>query len=109
MLPQDDKPDNNDEALCPSLPKCGSIVIVLSADDPSTFGSALKKLESELATLLCVLSVNAPSKLTTLSSTLISSIEFISPSDNTKATYKNSLSVPDVSINTLVPPTSLSP
>ena len=47
MLPQDDKPDNNDEALCPSVPKCGSIVIVLSADDPSTFGSALKKLESE--------------------------------------------------------------
>ena len=75
----------------------------------TTFGSALKKLESELATLLCVLSVNAPSKVTTLSSTLISSIEFISPSDNTKATYKKSLSVPDVSINTLVPPTSLSP
>ena len=54
-------------------------------------------------------SLSTPYDVTTLSSTLISSIEFISPSHKTRATYKYVLSVPLVSTKTLVPPTFLSP
>ncbi len=56
-----------------------------------------------------MLSAIAPVNVTTLSSTLISEIALISPSHITRAIYKNSLSVPDVSKNTLVPPINLSP
>ena len=77
----DDKPDNKLDALCESVPKWGSIVIKLAALEPSTFGSALKKLESELATDLWVLSAISPSKVTWLSLTNIAVISSISPSE----------------------------
>ena len=34
LVPQSDNVDNKLDADCPSVPKCGSIIIVLSADEP---------------------------------------------------------------------------
>ena len=71
--------DKRVDADCESVPKCASTVIKLAS---------AKKFESELATVLCVPSVNAPLRVTWFSFTNKVSTLFISPSLRTKAIYR---------------------